>query len=127
MTSDDPREADGARAEVAHVGVERLAAGDHEDDAAEHEERRGSHAREEAHGVEGMDRPQDGGACAMCHAGRGRRWSENQTHHHRAEDAADAAGAALLDGEERDEDRRTSGHDGGLEAGVGDARGPRRR
>ncbi len=33
----EPREADGPRAEVAHVGVERLAAGDGEDDGAEHE------------------------------------------------------------------------------------------
>ena len=35
----EPGEADGVAAEVAHVGIERLAAGDDEDDAAEDEER----------------------------------------------------------------------------------------
>ena len=56
----EPGDADRAAAEVAHVGVERLAAGDGEHDRAEDDERRARRARsEEAHRVGGESAAQD--------------------------------------------------------------------
>ena len=54
----EPGDADRPLAEVAHVGVERLAAGDDEEDRAEHGEAVPAVFAKNAHGVARIDRGQ---------------------------------------------------------------------
>ena len=55
----EPRLADRARAEVAHVGVQRLRARDREHDAAERDERLVAVVEEELRAVVGRERAED--------------------------------------------------------------------
>ena len=86
----EPGDADRPLAEVAHVGIERLAAGDAQHDRAQRDEgdaavaRAGSSARSA-----GSAPPASPGSATMCGRPEHREHDEPQ-HHHRAEEAADA-------------------------------------
>ena len=70
----EPRHADGAGAEVPHVRVQRLAAGDGKDDRAQDEEAGHSVRREEVDGVMRRERREDLRASERSDRRRGRRW-----------------------------------------------------
>ena len=59
MTKTSQATPDRRGAEMAHVGIERLAAGDGEDDRAERQESRSRGFGEESDAVERIDRRQD--------------------------------------------------------------------
>ena len=70
----EPREPDRPLAEVPHVGVQRLAAGDDEEDGAEHRETRASRcARKKMNACRGSSAPQHGRRAAIQHDARARR------------------------------------------------------
>ena len=86
----------GLRAEVAHVRVERLAAGDREHDRAEHEEARACRdAAKKRTAWRGIDRAEDARVLARCARAPSPPIDEEPDDHHRPEEAADALGSAL--------------------------------
>ena len=100
--------------EVAHVRIERLASGDHQDHAAEHEQPAPAVAREERHPVQRVRRPQHGGVGRDLHDAEDRENGE-PGEHHRSEHGADARRPVALKPEERDQDRDGGRHDHRLE------------
>ena len=102
-------------AEVAHVGVERLGAGDGEDDRAEGDEGDAEVVAEELDAVLGGERLDD--ARVVEDAGEAGDGDDREPDdHHRAEDAADLVGAEALGAEEEDEDRDRQRDDDRLQA-----------
>ena len=99
------------RAEVAHVGVQRLGAGDREHDAAERDERLVAVVEEELGAVVGRERAEDLRVLEQPREAGDRQHAEPHDHD-RPEEPADRAGAEALDGEQhrqhdqRDRDRR---------------------
>ena len=114
MTSQSHATRIGRRAEVAHVGVERLAAGDREDDGAEDERPARAVRREERRAVGGAERRQDRRVTGdLRRAERADRHEPDE--HHRAEQRADPTRPATLDREEPDEDDARQRQDQRLE------------
>jgi hypothetical protein len=90
-------------AEVAHVGVERLRSGDHEEDRREQHEGRCGMREPQADGVQRIQRRQDAGIARDL--GRSRNRDRREPHEHdRTEHPADDGGAAVLHGKEHDQD-----------------------
>ena len=110
----EPRRADRPASEVAHVGVERLDAGDGEEDRAHHRQRAEPVRRHEADGVRRVEGVEDREAVAGVH-------EAEQRHHHepdegdRSEEDRDPARAAALHPEEPDDDRHGHGDDVAVE------------
>ncbi len=94
---------DGLPAEVPHVGVERLTAGDAQHDGPEDHEAVHLVVDEELDRVDRVQRAEDLGDPGDPDHAQHRERAEPH-HHHRPEDATDRGGAALLDGEQPDED-----------------------
>ena len=101
---EQPRQADRPRAEVAHVGVERLGAGDGQHHRAERNKGEPAVAQAEGHGVVRRERAQHRRVARDAGRPQHTEGCEPQ-HHHRAEHPADAAGAAALRREQRDDHR----------------------
>src|ERR1019366_9333129 len=115
----EPREANGARPEVTHVGVERLAAGDGEDDRPEDERAMEAVRLEEAHGVRRVQGREDGRVVGdVERAEPGDRGEPER--HHGPEHGPHLPGAAALDREEPDEHRARERQDERLERGGRD-------
>ena len=106
-------------AEVAHVGVERLGAGDGEHDAAQREESEHADGREETDRIERIERQQHLRRLHDSHDAEPPSVT-NHSDHDRAEQCADAAGAALLDREQHDQTTSVSGITYGLKRGRRD-------
>ena len=100
----EPALADRVRAEVAHVGVERLGAGDREHDAAERDERLVAVVEQELGAVVGRERAEDLRVLERADQAAEREHAEPDDHD-RPEEAADRAGAEAL-GEEQDASAR---------------------
>ncbi|MFO0875491.1 MAG: hypothetical protein U0575_16205 [Phycisphaerales bacterium] len=114
----EPRDADGTQSEVAHVGIERLAAGHDQEDRAEHEIAVKSVRREEVDAVDGIEcREHVRVSRDREDAQRGD--GDEPDDHHRSEDGADPRGSGRLHGEEPDQDGDRQGNHPVLE--------PRRR
>ncbi len=111
-----PADLDRAATEVSHVGVQGLAAGHHQEDRAEGEERPPRMVDEQLEAVARRDRPEHGGMAE--HLAQPERADHREPHDHdRAEHARDLGRAALLHGEQGDEDRDRDREDPGLERG----------
>ena len=97
----EPRQADGPLAEMSHVGVQRLAAGDDEEDRAEHGEAVPAVLAEEANACRGSIA---GSTTGMLHdpAEAEDRQHQEPHDHDRSEQPADAIGAVPLDREDAD-------------------------
>ena len=123
---EQPDARDRRPAEVAHVRVERLGAGDREHDRREREERDREVAEQEARRVGRRQRLQDlrvvGDAADAARADR-----DEPDRHHRPEQAPDRAGAEPLHEEERDDDRGGDRHDQVAERRRGDVHSLDRR
>ena len=95
-----PDERDRPATEVAHVGVERLAAGDDEEDAAEGEERLPRLGLEEVDDVDRVDGLEH--ARVLEDLVQAEHAEDGEPHDHdRPEDLADGLGAAALHDEQR--------------------------
>lgn len=101
-----PAPLDRLAAEVAHVGVQRLAPGDHQEHRAEREESGQPVADQEVHAEHRVDRPEDARCVDDVRNAEDGEHAEPEDHH-RTEEATDRGGAVALDGEERHQD-----HDG---------------
>ncbi len=105
-----PGEAHRPAAEVPHVRVERLGAGDHEHDRAEGEEAERAVGGKEADRVKRIERGQNlrrpGDADRAQHSQR-----DEPDDHDRAEQCAHAPGAALLNDEQREHDDQRDRYD----------------
>ena len=109
---DVPRQADGPGAEVAHVCVEGLAAGDAQHHRAQHHHAVHVVDGNEAVGVDGIHGGQD--VRAVEDGGHPQRGDDREPgDHQRAEDLADALGAVLLHPEQDDQDQAGAGQDEG--------------
>ena len=96
----EPGGLDRLAAEMAEVGIERLAAGDREEHRAERDQADEAVAGEERHRVIGIDREEDAGIVADVQQPGGRD-GEEPDHHHGPEERRDLRGAAALHGEQR--------------------------
>ena len=115
----EPGPTDRARPEMAHVGIERFGAGDRERDGAEGREGDEAVAPAELDRLERRQRQQDARRLHDLDQAQHHDGDEPEAHD-RAEPAADAAGAEMLDGEQRDDDGERDRHDQRLESGRGD-------
>ena len=113
-----PRELNWLAPEVSHVGVEGLAAGDHEEDGAQGEE--GLHRRfgEEVRRIDRVDRLQHAGPLNDLVQTEARQGGEPD-HHDRTENASDATCSTLLNQKEDGENRDGDGDDQAVESGGG--------
>src|SRR4051794_945948 len=117
---EEPRPADRRPAEVAHVGVQGLGAGDHQDDRAHGHERDARMIEDEEDGVRGRQPLDDRGlGDDPADAGHGEGAEPQQRHW--AEQRPDPAGAETLHGEEHREDDRRHRHDDMAQGGLDDA------
>ncbi len=96
----DPGDLDRRPAEMAHVGVERLGAGDGEEDAAQDDEADSPWSRQEAERVTGLKADQDPEIVVRDGAGPSTAMIRNQTGGDRPEDGRHRAGAVPLDREQ---------------------------
>ncbi len=113
-----PSPADRPRAEVAHVGVERLAAGDHQDHRAQDQEAVQPVLPQEAQPVQGAHRAQHRDVVAALRQDAGEPGGgehQEPEQHRRAEDRGDARRAVALHGEQGDQDPRRDRQDVGVE------------
>ena len=85
---------------MPHVGVERLAAGDHQEDRAERDISDGAAVDHETHGVPRIEREEDTGQTPNLDQPEHAEDPEPEQHD-RAEDRADAGGASLLEREQQ--------------------------
>ena len=115
----EPGAADRGRAEVAHVGVQRLGAGDGEHDAAERDERLVAVVEEELGAVVRRQRAEDLGVLERPHE-PGEREHREPDDHDRPEEPADRAGPEALDGEQPGQHDQRDRDDELLEALVDD-------
>ena len=99
----EPGELNRPVAEVAEVGVQRLAAGHDEEDGPQHDEPPIHVRREDAHGVLRQDRGEHAGLVDDLLQPEDRDGREPHEHHP-AEDRPDARGALALEQEQADED-----------------------
>ena len=99
----EPRESDRALAEVAHVGIQRLAAGHHEKDRTKHGEAVPAVVGEEPDSVARIDRREHGGVRGDPPQPENGEDDEPH-HHHRSEKGADPMRAVPLDRKDADED-----------------------
>ena len=109
-----PGGADRIAPEVAHVGIERLGAGDRQEHAAQHDETVPALVHEEVDGVARVDGEDDLG---MPHDARQAEDGDGHEpqQHDRPEDAADAGRAARLRAEQGQQDDQRGGYGIGLE------------
>ena len=106
----EPGDANRPPAEMAHVGVERLAAGDDQEDGAEHGEAVPSVLAKERERMARIDRGEHDRL--FDEPGDAERGDDQEpADHHRAEQPADAVGAVPLNREDADEDRHRDRHD----------------
>ena len=110
----EPADADRPGPEVPHVGVERLASRDDEEDRAEQQEADDAVVGEEADGVRRVDGGEDPRRVEDVRDAEHRE-DDEPDEHHRPEDRADARRPLLLDQEEDDEDDDDDRLDVGLE------------
>ena len=95
---------------MAHVGVERLTAGDDEEDGTERQERLARLVSEVVDGVLGVDRTDDVGV--VDHVAQTEQSERCEPDHHdRTEHLADRAGSLALDEEQAHEDHDGDGDD----------------
>jgi hypothetical protein len=106
----EPADADRGRAEMPHIGVQRLAAGDHEEDGAEDDVAVPAVAEEEGGTLRGVDGRKHG-RVPQDLRGAERREHEEPDERDGSEDRPDAGGPAPLEEEQRDEDRDRDRHD----------------
>ena len=111
----EPCDPDRPLAEVAHVGVERLGAGDAQHDRAERHERDARVREQEHQRVVRRERFQDRGVVADVHQPEHCEHREPQ-HHHRPEELADALGAVALEQEQGGQHDQRDRHDPAVEA-----------
>ncbi len=106
----EPGQADRFAAEVAHVGIERLAAGHGQHHRAEHDEAMGAVQPEEANPVPGIERlPHFRRMHDPGHAEY--RDGHEPDDDDRAEQSSDPMRAVLLNRKQRNQDRDGDGHD----------------
>ena len=106
-----PGEIDVFLADVTHVGIQRLRARRGKEHAAEdHEAQLVRGAEEDAHGIDRVKGAQHDGQRRDVQQPRHAEETEPQQHD-RAEGLADAAGAGVLDREERRDDQKRDDHD----------------
>ena len=111
----EPRDADRPRAEMAEIGVHRLAAGDGEKGRAEHRESdMQTGMRRELDRAQRIDRGEDLRRLRDAAEAEGRQYEEPHQHH-RPEDLSDEGRAPPLHEEEPDEDRQCDRHDEAVE------------
>jgi hypothetical protein len=104
---------------MAHVGIERLGAGDREHDAGQGEERDTEVAEQEVERVGRRERLEDVRVVRdACHPARGD--GKKPDDHHRAEDPADRSGSSALHREEQHNDDRRDRDDQYFERRVED-------
>ena len=106
----EPRQLDREAAEMAHIGVERLAAGDGERDSPEHDKAGGRSGDKDADCMRGVQCRKHTRGCGDLKHSDYRDDGEPQDHH-RAEEAADAFGAALLKEEKCEQHRHRQRQD----------------
>ena len=110
----EPGDADREATEMAHVGVERLAAGHRQERAADHRERQRSRVREVSERRQRTERREDRGRAHD--ADDADDADDHEPHQHdRAEDMPDPGGAVALDQEQQDENRDGQRHHDALE------------
>ena len=114
-----PRQPDRPGAEMAHVGVERLGAGDAEEDAAQDGEARESAMGEIGDRVARVEPEQHRGVAGDAPDAQQGDGGE-PGRHHRAEGLPDARGSLGLNGEQRNQDRDRGRHHIGAEPGRRD-------
>ncbi len=116
----EPCRGDRDAAEMAHVRIERLGAGDRVDDGAQREEREQRVGLKVADHVERIERSEHGRVLGDMVAAH-RRDHREVDQHDGAEQAADVLGTAPLDGKEAGEDGQRDPHDPRLERRADDA------
>ena len=115
----EPRQTNRPLSEVAHIGVQRLAAGDRQKHRAQHREAVQPVRLEEDEGVDRVDRGEDDRLPDDPGHTEGRDRDEPQ-HHHRTKQPADQMRAVLLDREDPDQNRHGDRHDVRIEQRRGD-------
>ena len=113
-----PCDLDRAAAEVAHVGIQGLAAGDAQHHGTERHEGDKRLAGDEAQGKQGVDGTQDVGMSGDLHCAHDRDHDEPQ-HHHGPKQSPDAGRAVLLHQKQPQQDHQRERNHPGLE-GVRD-------
>ena len=106
----EPGQPDRPLAEMAHVRVQRFAAGDDEEHGAEHGEAVPAVLAKERDGVSRIDR-REHDRCRTSQLMPSAAIMRNQTDHDRAEQPADPVGAVLLNREDADQDDHGDRHD----------------
>ena len=105
-----PGPANGGDAKVAHIGVQGLDAGHHQDHRTQGDEPAGTVVDEELDAVPRVDRPQD--RQLIGDVGDAEHAKHQKPHEHdRAEHPADGGGAASLHAEQADQDGDRNGYD----------------
>ena len=99
----EPGALDRLAAEMAEIGIERLAAGDGQEHRAERDQADVAVGRDEADGIDRIDGRKHREVVAKVH-GAGDRDGDEPDQHHRAEEARDPRGAAALHREQHDQD-----------------------
>ena len=99
-----PRDPDRYASEMTHVGIERLGAGDGQDDGAQRQHAVAALLHEEHDGVMRAERPQDRRVLEDVLDAEHRQHDEPQDHH-RPEQGAHQRRTGALDGEQQDQDR----------------------
>ncbi len=111
-----PGQADRLFAEVSHVGVQRLSAGDYEEHRAQHRKSVEPMLGEERDRVPRVEGGKDDGLANGPDNAQHREHNKPENHHG-AEEAPDAVGAMPLNREDADEDGDGRRHDIGIEQG----------
>ena len=115
----EPGPANGAGPEMAHIGIQRLAARHRQHHRTQRHKSRPGLAQEQAHAIHRIDGAQDLRRLENGGSAQHTQHDEPQ-HHHRSEQLADCLGAAALDQEQSDQDHQGQWHDKGRKTAVAD-------
>ena len=108
---------DRAAAEMAHIGIQRLAAGHRQHHRAQRYKSHPGRVQEHQQRVPGIDRRQDAGSLDQRNKPEAGQRNKPQ-HHHRPEQTTYFVGAVALDDKQADQDRQRQRHHQGSEAGA---------
>ena len=110
----EPGAANGGFAEMAHVGIERFAAGDGQDHGTQRHERRARRVHKQQRAIIGIESPQN--TRRLRNGKEPDHGKDREPHHHdRSEQSADLGGAPALHDEKADQDDERRRDDEGLE------------
>ena len=122
----DPADLDRRPPEMSHVGVERLCTRDGQHHRSERQERAQDVRAEKSHGIERVEREEDGRITRDADRPQHRQGPEVDAHH-RPEQRPHRSGAEALDREQPDQDRHRDRNDQRLQAGMHNGEPLRRR